>query len=1670
MSELNIPMAVNKNSKEMIPTTTAYWLNKLEISTFAELDFVKYWKACVVDKILNEKGVDSSFDISNRKGNRFIVCQIEELICDSMNVKLMEIPKSQICTLSKCCRVFNAGDPTYRCLECEVNSTCVLCVDCFKLSSHKDHMYKMGTSYGNGICDCGDLEAWKQDAQCEIHKLGIKDRNTFINKEMVDRANISFKFILHYAHVFLTSSSYFAPNVSDSDVLKANYLKKTFCVVFYHSIKPTFDQILLTFDTALNIKQKEAIKYITTIQREGRVIVYRGTRSECMQINEVIRECSTRKGGPLVKSRVHHYYNFVNQMLALKLLEWMENVMKYIEFKEVFSIILLEDSTIDGILKKYPVMWKSARQQWYKLIINGVFNDFDSKLKFAVAFSRNIDTIVNDFIDNYHEYSNSVFSLSVHLFTVPKIAKHLIIDHNILHKLLTIFSKYCHQNLDENGKLTFPGHLSHSKFNSSLIILQNITHLLDCVPDTWTDSLRKPFLQAVFLFIKILNCMQDMNLIIRQIEEHVTFQPEWETTFNLVIKLKPLITKILLWCGSDSCILKKVYTAVLKEISENCINFVKEPRTFIDLEVNCVDYEVLSKPVSIHIPLYRFLAGLHLYLDRYNHRELQYCEWKSPELIIEPVLRVLVLKSQVRAEIWIRNGTSLVNQMYLYNNSKCRLIMSDKDIIILQIGATLIDSNEFVVHVLNKFDLLNWELECYDISEDESSSKMIILREEFLSLIITIVGERYNTFVGNVTLEDCIQQNVIQQLSTGPKSHSELYNSLSHIEGLHTFLDKSINEVAESKKVNEKTVFTLKPIYYDNYNVYFYHSLKAEELDLENEQIAQRQKIGKSDYCPPPRLPSFSDAFANVINIMQCDVMLHIMKLTLNNSMFPCSSYSDCQFRRVLHLIGYALHEEQNQQNTCFTFTERSEGYNIEATLHELVYNNHFNVYQDLVIWTLNKFRQVSALKMKTKKSNHMQIISKEVEAVKRNIDINKLIKQKKVKLATKRKSDILTNINDMQTLFIQNNTALYEENFTNPEVLPDASSDPSITFDKEYNCILCQEQHSVTCTSKDMVLAAFIQKSSVLCQVREELKHEIKISDLYYMSINLNASPHISTCGHAMHLECYQNHFKIIAVQEANMQLRFKHMISFDAKAKEYFCPYCTGLCNTVIPLLPPVSNHTEPKNTEIVENIIFEKWIAGLNLLLKKGRTANSKPVKNIITVHPSSTVQPVTKASNSGQPITRKIPLQPANTINVAQLVFTQADDTFVNHLVPCEQFSIKNNNIVVKILLYQESSALEELVPVYKQNMISPGSDDIILQFAHSVFSNVMSFTENTSIAYQSPLLVWKACAYTIHSNEMIFRYKNEPLFGDLSCQKNQCMESLVRTSMYLGLVWKNKCEINMLALQFLSIVIDNGGNTPTGILDYDTFGMLVSLSMALPSLYVNHESKGSSPRGNTLDGHIFFLMFAAHVVQIILTLDIKDNHKIFEKCQDKDTLYIIRLFHGLRGIVIKNTVEVWNLIKNCCIPFLRCCSLFYHFLTGVPPPSVLTELNGDTYFNMCNYLGLPTTCFQLFDKTLTKTLIRNWSKHEKSLKIHKGSLKIFKDWMRINELVPLPDDYCHLLNDASTFICPNTKNEEVQNPAMCLVCGEMLCSQSYCCQTEFQTILVSDKLISIYNQN
>ncbi|CAI5729999.1 unnamed protein product [Peronospora farinosa] len=69
-----------------------------------------------------------------------------------------------------CGAIFSADEIAYSCRNCQLDTTCVMCKDCFTHSDHAGHdVYFQRTTAGSS-CDCGDIHAWKHSGFCSRHK------------------------------------------------------------------------------------------------------------------------------------------------------------------------------------------------------------------------------------------------------------------------------------------------------------------------------------------------------------------------------------------------------------------------------------------------------------------------------------------------------------------------------------------------------------------------------------------------------------------------------------------------------------------------------------------------------------------------------------------------------------------------------------------------------------------------------------------------------------------------------------------------------------------------------------------------------------------------------------------------------------------------------------------------------------------------------------------------------------------------------------------------------------------------------------------------------------------------------------------------------------------------------------------------------------------------------------------------------------------------------------------------------------------------------------------------------------------------------------------------------------------------------------------------------------
>ena len=480
------------------------------------------------------------------------------------------------------------------------------------------------------------------------------------------------------------------------------------------------------------------------------------------------RVSSRLRASKPIKTHIYHGLVYAHQMFAMTLLSWLQDLLELsAAFRAIFSSVLEQKDNkkrcpiLETIFRHDTSLWKSARAQIHHLLISGLLKENDSKREFAMAFTRNYGQILKDFITDDHDHSFSISSMSVQLFTVPTLSHHLIRHADVLPILLRTFISDIKSFKNNRGKLNVQRSLN--EHFRSFFMMYDLKYLLSTTPDEiavpenesgnqWDTSLRKGFLHGFSLMTDILGWMQGMDEQIRQTSADVFFELEWRSAFTFHLDIWPPSALMIKWCISDRLVFIKAVRMLFKKLNgeiwrikgealtrqrllEECeeARLKKEeddsnpgptiaqleakndpcrdqPMVFKELNgisAECIEYQVSTKPVSMHQPVTRVLASLCQHMGKYDlsfdSHEFDIEERPSIVHLMEPALRTIVFSCQINAGMWRRNRDSLLNQVMLYQNPSFRKSFMDPDVIMLQWCGAQIDPNEFMIHLLNRF-------------------------------------------------------------------------------------------------------------------------------------------------------------------------------------------------------------------------------------------------------------------------------------------------------------------------------------------------------------------------------------------------------------------------------------------------------------------------------------------------------------------------------------------------------------------------------------------------------------------------------------------------------------------------------------------------------------------------------------------------------------------------------------------------------------------------------------------------------------------------------------------------------------------------------------------------------------------------------------------------------
>ncbi|PHH63817.1 hypothetical protein CDD81_5474 [Ophiocordyceps australis] len=181
------------------------------------------------------------------------------------------------------------------------------------------------------------------------------------------------------------------------------------------------------------------------------------------------------------------------------------------------------------------------------------------------------------------------------------------------------------------------------------------------------------------------------------------------------------------------------------------------------------------------------------------------------------------------------------------------------------------------------------------------------------------------------------------------------------------------------------------------------------------------------------------------------------------------------------------------------------------------------------------------------------------------------------------------------------------------------------------------------------------------------------------------------------------------------------------------------------------------------------------------------------------------------------------------------------------------------------------------------------------------------------------------------------------------------------------------------------------------------------------------------------------------------------------CDDEPTLHAQRANEAFDQPGVDSLQAWYSFVKKYALVFLRKSLLLLYIKYGIDFNSfVSSNAEADELHRLTEAMMLPSfdqMCASLTSKSLAcgwpetiRDVVLGWVKHQVlgSNKPSQVRQTAIVSHPGIFELIGLPKTYDTLIEEASRRKCPTT-GKDVMDPAICLFCGEMVCSQSTCCQ-------------------
>ncbi|OBA22231.1 hypothetical protein METBIDRAFT_148750 [Metschnikowia bicuspidata var. bicuspidata NRRL YB-4993] len=438
------------------------------------------------------------------------------------------------------------------------------------------------------------------------------------------------------------------------------------------------------------------------------------------------------------------------------------------------------------------------RKRFTNSIIPVLFIDPSIKESFCDQYVNAYPMLMSilAFSDREEELA-SASEISVQLFTCPRTNKWIFKSGNLL-KLLYPLCQLIEDESSLKNTDGFPNLVDivfdiRSKREKSAIhntiktCIENVTRVV-----TKNDEVNQLnyFLarETLPLFLTFLRLFQGLSPVVRKYGDHVERESITEF-YSFILKAVPVSS--IVYHATRVVDLNLVSA---KKATVPIFRYL-ESRTSLS---GTSSFRVSRDPVSPFNPLNSFISFV---LQETGVDAIQefLCDSKNDfNSISDFSLRNIVLVSQVKIGLWIRNGISVARQVCYLLDSLADVNYS-RDVHLNQIAAIVDQPEETMMHFIDRWELAEWFLGKVEFDQTVYEQKFSFICEKLTLFLYKLLVDRLNLdrLVTDVPKDDFISKSICYALCEEPQSYSKLKKLLPLYISKSENFDRILRECAD---------------------------------------------------------------------------------------------------------------------------------------------------------------------------------------------------------------------------------------------------------------------------------------------------------------------------------------------------------------------------------------------------------------------------------------------------------------------------------------------------------------------------------------------------------------------------------------------------------------------------------------------------------------------------------------------------------------------------------------------------------------------------------------------------------------------------------------------------------------------------------------------------------